>query len=103
MKSVGKIEGEVIDPPEHFIIQLLDNQYNVVQELDDANPYEFSYLDPNAYYLRLIDDRNNNGRWDPGTYENEIPPEDVVLLSESINVKANWELTGVDIRGNFSP
>ncbi len=50
-----------------LIVQLLNAQDQVVKEVKAVNGVaEFYYLKPEKYYMRLIVDRNNNGKWDTG-------------------------------------
>jgi hypothetical protein len=51
-----------------------------------------SRLLPGTYKLRLIDDRNNNGKWDPANYLLQQQPERVYNLREEISVRSNWDL-----------
>lgn len=49
-------------------------------------------LEPGTYRIRLIDDRNRNGRYDPADYLAGIQPERVYNLQEEISVRSNWDL-----------
>ena len=47
---------------------------------------------PGEYELRLVADRNRNGKWDTGQFFGEHrQPETVRRISRKINVKANWD------------
>lgn len=60
---------------------------------------------PGEYDLRIVNDRNKNGKWDPGDFfHGRIQPEKVIPLSRTINVKANWENeVEIDIRQAAQP
>jgi len=46
---------------------------------------------PGDYQLRILNDRNKNGKWDPGQFFGKrIQPEIVKPISRHINVKADW-------------
>ena len=47
---------------------------------------------PAQYRLRCITDLNNDGRWNRGNYFARLQPEPVVYYSETINVRANWDV-----------
>lgn len=49
-------------------------------------------LEPGSYRLRLIDDRNRNGRYDPANYLAGKQPERVYNLQDEISVRSNWDL-----------
>lgn len=53
---------------------------------------EFYYLKPQKYYMRLIVDRNNNGKWDTGNYDSDQQAEEVYYYPEAIECKAKWDL-----------
>lgn len=47
---------------------------------------------PGEYNLRILEDRNKNGKWDPGEFFGKhIQPELVKSISRTVVVKANWE------------
>jgi hypothetical protein len=51
-------------------------------------------LAPALFSLRLIEDRNNNGRWDTGDYFGHRQPEPI--FSKKLEaLRANWELDAV--------
>lgn len=77
-----------------LIVQLLDAQDKVVKETKTVNGVaEFYYLKPQKYYMRLIVDRNNNGKWDTGNYASDLQAEEVYYYPEAIECKAKWDLT----------
>ena len=77
-----------------LIVQLLDAQDKVVKEVKTVNGVaEFYYLKPQKYYMRLIVDRNNNGKWDTGNYDIDQQAEEVYYYPEAIECKAKWDLT----------
>ncbi len=77
-----------------LLVQLLDAQDKMVKEVKTSNGVaEFYYLKPQKYYMRLIVDRNNNGKWDTGNYDTDLQPEEVYYYPEAIECKAKWDLT----------
>lgn len=47
---------------------------------------------PGEYELRLLDDSNGNGIWDPGTFfVQKKQPEMVKTLNKKLNVRADWD------------
>ena len=78
----------------HVIAQLLDNSGNVAKEtLTDNGQAEFYYLKGGKYYLRIIVDANNNGRWDTGDFDKNLQPEDVYYDPDVIECREKWDLT----------
>ena len=52
---------------------------------------KLSSLNPGNYQLRIIEDLNGNGRWDPGNYDEKRQPERLQILSLE-PLRANWEV-----------
>lgn len=52
----------------------------------------FFYVNPGKYYLRLIVDDNDNGRWDTGLYSEQRQPEAVYYYPKEIECKAKWDI-----------
>ena len=50
----------------------------------------FENIKPGDYNLRLIHDKNNNGKWDTGNYLLKLHPESVEYFPEIQEVRANW-------------
>lgn len=48
-------------------------------------------FNPGEYELRILDDDNQNGLWDPGNYDLKKQPEIVYSISQILSIKANWE------------
>jgi hypothetical protein len=48
-------------------------------------------LNPGNYNMQVIEDANNNGRWDPGILLKRIQPEKVINYNASIVLKAGWD------------
>ncbi len=46
---------------------------------------------PGEYELRILDDENNNGVWDPGNFAQKKQPEKVLSITQKIPVKGNWD------------
>jgi hypothetical protein len=50
-------------------------------------------LQPGIYNMRVIIDRNRNGKWDTGDLLDRRQPEEVIPYSNTINLKAGWDNT----------
>lgn len=77
-----------------YIVQLLDDKENVVRQNIISKPETiyYDYLYPQAYKLKVIFDKNKNGRWDAGNYLNKQQPEKVVYNTEVVTIRSNWDL-----------
>ena len=90
----GKIIVTLKTVTENMIIQLLDSKGGVLKEKTEwsNNIVEFSYLKAGEYRLKAIYDRNENGKWDTGNYEEKTQPEKVKFYNKEIKVRSNWDL-----------
>ncbi len=80
-----------------FILQLLDRQGVTIREerMERMEDVLWERVPPGEVRLRLIGDRNGNGRWDPGVLDEQLQPEPVWNHGERVNVRASWEI-GID-------
>ncbi len=77
-----------------LLVQLLNVQDAVVKEVKAVNGVaEFYYLKPDKYYMRMIVDRNGNGKWDTGDYDKDQQAEEVYYYPGFIECKEKWDMT----------
>lgn len=75
------------------IVELLDGRGKVVRRCRaPQGRADFFYLKPGDYYLRLLLDRNGDGRWTTGEFETGLPPEEVYYNPVKFNVRARWDI-----------
>ncbi|WP_428654038.1 Ig-like domain-containing domain [Runella sp.] len=96
-ENYGTLEGEVKGTKNKFIIQLLDEKFEVVKSISNKTPYTFSYLKPATYTLRVIIDENGNGKWDSGDVKTKRLAEPIFFHTEVVKVKKNFVMSGIDI------
>ena len=53
---------------------------------------DFKHVIPNKYYIKVIFDKNKNGKYDPGNYLNKSFAERVSHLEEELDIRAGWDL-----------
>ena len=78
----------------HAFVQLLDSNDGIVrqQPVSERKTCDFYFLQPSTkYYIRLINDENDNGVWDTGNYEEKRQPEEVFYFPKVWEMKANFE------------
>lgn len=81
---------------ESIIIQVLDKSYKVVAYSTQLKS-RFDNLPPGEYQIRVILDKDENQRWDPGNYFAKQEPEPIHYYRNEkglsiVSIKANWEL-----------
>ena len=77
-----------------IIIELLSEDLKLQRRLvhPKENNLRFEYLEPMTYYIRVILDADNNGKWDPGAYLTKRKAELVFYYQELIDVRSNWDI-----------
>jgi hypothetical protein len=48
-------------------------------------------MEPGKYTIELIEDRNNNGTWDPGNFDLKRQPEKKLIFVPD-NLRAGWDV-----------
>ena len=77
------------------LLQLLNESDKPVKEVyAKNNQATFHYIKPGNYYLRLIVDDNDNGKWDTGDYATQRQPEAVYYYPKAIECKAKRDVQG---------
>jgi hypothetical protein len=77
------------------IAQLVSNndaeKVIVEKNATEDGKVEFKFLKPDKYKAKIIFDRNGNGKWDTGSYQDKYQPERVLYINEVVKVRSNWE------------
>lgn len=75
------------------IVELVDEQNKAISSVyeTEKSTFEFKHIKPGEYYIRLIYDQNENGKWDTGNFLKGIKPEPVLYEAKPITVRANWD------------
>ena len=63
---------------------------NWLHRLDKEGVVIFNFLSPDKYKLKVIYDENGNGKWDAGSFQDNVQPEKVAYINEVIKVRSNW-------------
>jgi uncharacterized protein (DUF2141 family) len=58
----------------------------------DKNVFSYFLLPPGNYRLRIIYDKNGDGKWTSGNYIIHQQPEKVIYYPGSITIRSNWDL-----------
>ena len=94
LDEYGTLLLNIVGAPKGSLVELLDNGGKVLrqQPVSAEITADFYFLNPNTkYYIRLLVDRNGNGKWDTGNYEQGIQPEEVYYFPKVWEMKANFE------------
>lgn len=92
---------QLILPDTGAVVQLMNSSDKVVRSVRaENNRADFFYVTPGDYYLRLFIDRNGDGVWNTGLYEQNRQPEEVFYFPKPMVLKARWEIEqDWDVRG----
>lgn len=76
------------------IVQLTDTKGKVLAEQfsENSSNFNFRFLNPGNFLIRVIFDRNENQKWDTGNYLKKRKPEMIKYYSDTLEVRANWDL-----------
>jgi len=93
------ISGEIRGATAPLIVQLINGKKEVAYELilDKGNKFSISLLDPGTYSLRVIEDQNGNGIWDPSNYQMRRSAERIFYYegedqTRDLVVRGGWTL-----------
>ncbi|MDR2562844.1 MAG: Ig-like domain-containing protein [Prevotellaceae bacterium] len=107
-EKYGVLKIDVHNAEQQYIIQIIKDKKTVVQKIIHGNGvYSFPYLEAGKYGVRVIEDKNANGRWDTGQYLAHKQPERVVMMrfaddEDLIAMRASWEIEQtLDIKNIF--
>lgn len=91
-----KMKFENLEKVEHPVLQFVRNKEVVYSyPLAGAQFYQKLFT-PGDYEIRILEDSNENGVWDPGYYDPanmhlQKQPEKVISIPETLNIKAGWD------------
>jgi len=74
------------------VLQLIANNEVKYSIPISATPFFAPIFQPGEYEIRILNDTNGNGKWDPGTFfTTRQQPETVTPYEKKLTVKGNWE------------
>lgn len=76
-----------------IIVQLTDTKGKVLSEKysEASQTLNFQYLNPGKYLVRVIFDKNENGKWDTGDFLKKRQPEIIKYYRDTLEVRANFD------------
>lgn len=80
-----------------YIVQLLDGKKEIVAShlIRQNETIEYPKLSEGNYKIKVIEDRNGNGKWDTGNYRKKQLPEKIFFYEKEITIRGYWELEEV--------
>lgn len=96
-EDLGVILIKVETNEKNYLIQVVNAENKIIQTAKNPKDYSFKYLEPNEYKIRVIVDKNKNGKWDPGNFYDKIEPEKIIFYKSeegkySTQLRAYFEI-----------
>jgi uncharacterized protein (DUF2141 family) len=92
--AIVSIKIKTTEP--NYEVQIVDRNETIVQSAKNVKEYNFRFLPPDEYKIRVLVDTNNNGKWDAGNFYKKTEPERIVKYvsdegKKTFPIRANWE------------
>lgn len=80
-----------LDLSQHPIIQFLEGDKIKAAFPITQKEWINKRFPPGEFGMRILFDTNQNGKWDPGNFETHTQPEKVILISQKLSIRADWD------------
>lgn len=101
------ISGEIQGASAPFVIQLINGKKEIAYELivDKGNKFSFTLLEQGTYSLRILEDRNGNGIWDPSNYKIRNSAERILYYegenkTRDLVIRGGWTIEDLIIKAS---
>ncbi|MEO8961203.1 MAG: Ig-like domain-containing domain [Ginsengibacter sp.] len=86
-----KLNFKNLDKITHPVLQFVQNN-TVVDSFKLTSPtLSVKLFNPGEYELRILNDENENGKWDPGSLHLKKQPEKVIAIPRKITIRKDWD------------
>ena len=81
-------------PGMSYVVELLGVKDAVLQRniITGQQTVSYNNLIPGSYKIKVVEDRNGNGRWDTGNYFKKEQPEIIFFFNKPIEIRGFWDL-----------
>ncbi|MEO8763919.1 MAG: Ig-like domain-containing protein [Ginsengibacter sp.] len=86
-----KITFKNLEKFKHPVLQFVANNEVVNSFPLPSAVWSVKLFNPGDFEVRILEDLNQNGLWDPGNYNLKVQPEKVYAIPQKINIRADWE------------
>jgi hypothetical protein len=94
-KDYGNLSmNYLVEDNNQYIVMLLNSGGIEVQKdiISSTVQITYEHLLPGNYKIKVINDRNKNGKWDTGNYKSRQQPEKITFFSKPITIRGYWDL-----------
>ncbi|MGJ8591795.1 MAG: Ig-like domain-containing protein [Aquaticitalea sp.] len=90
----GNIRVSLVNADYPVVVQLTDDKGEVKYEkfATESRLFDFRYINPSKYFLRVIFDTNGNQKWDSGNYLQKRQPERISYYPAELEARSGWDL-----------
>lgn len=105
LEDLGSLTIQIETAEQYFFTELLTTDYKILRTTRNSKKVRWEDIPPGNYRIRLIIDKNNNGKWDPGNYFAKQESEPIIHLirpqtkpENTIVIRANWDVDDILIK-----
>ena len=94
----GDFSGEVkgVNKNKKYFVELVDENFSTIYKNKILFPFfSFKSISPGKYYLRVVNDVNDNFEWDYFGIKSKRQAERVFYYQEEIEIRSNWSVEDV--------
>ncbi len=91
--SILTLKVTAPDPDKQYIVQLLRNEKEVLRSdiITKNSSLVYNNILASKYRVKVIYDRNKNGKWDSGNIKQGQQPENIWVYEKEISLRPNWD------------
>lgn len=86
-----KIRIANLDTSQHVVLLFLKAEKVEKAQPVTSKEVNFELFHTGEYEIRILYDRNRNGKWDTGSYWERRQPEKIISTPKKYNIRANWD------------
>jgi len=77
-----------------YIVELQSSNQKSIQKniVSYSKTIEYKHITPGSYRIKVIEDRNKNGKWDTGNYRKKRQPERIYFIDKDITIRGFWDI-----------
>ena len=94
----GDFSGEVkgVNKNKKYFVELVDENFSTIYKNEILFPFfSFKSISPGKYYLRVVNDVNDNFEWNYFGIKSKRQAERVFYYQEEIEIRSNWSVEDV--------